>query len=48
MKVKASKIASMQYLPPYTMIVNEGIKTEPDEIPEILEEPVWLPVPACI
>lgn len=29
MKVKASKMASMQHLPPYTMIVSEGIKTEP-------------------
>lgn len=29
MKVKASKMASMQRLPPYTMIVSEGIKTEP-------------------
>lgn len=29
MKVKASKMESMQHLPPYTMIVSEGIKTEP-------------------
>ena len=28
MKVKASKMESMQHLPPYTMIVSEGIKTE--------------------
>lgn len=29
MKVKASKMDTLQELPPYTMIVSEGIKTEP-------------------
>lgn len=29
MEVKASKMNSMHKLPPYTMIVSEGIKTEP-------------------
>ncbi len=29
MKAKASKMNSLEKLPPYTMIVSEGIKTEP-------------------
>lgn len=29
MKVKASKMDTLHELPPYTMIVSEGIKTEP-------------------
>ncbi|MDD7388574.1 MAG: RloB family protein [Lachnospiraceae bacterium] len=38
MKVKESKMDSLSVLPPYTMIVSEGIKTEPFYIQGIVDK----------
>lgn len=38
MRTKASKMNSMNFLPPYTMIVSEGIKTEPFYIKGLVDK----------